>query len=109
MRPAPGRPAQARPLDGFEGYDAMALLPVEGSGLMATGSAGEWGNPWAAFFDISGSIGRCPPKSWKLATSKTSVKVVAAAYLATNATFTANATIKDKITTTGDSADSRCE
>lgn len=87
----------------------MALLPVQDSGYLATGWAGEWGNPWAAFFDISGSIGTCSPKSWKLTVSKTSVKVVASAYIATNATFTANAAVKDKITTTADTADSRCE
>lgn len=97
------------PLDGIEDYDAVALLPVQDSGYVATGSAGEWGNPWAAFLNLSGSIGTCSPKSWKLAASKTSAKVLPSAYVATDATFTANATVKDKITATTDDSDSRCD
>lgn len=93
----------------IEDYDAVALSPVQGSGYLASGSAGEWGNPWAAFSDISGSMGTCSPKSWKLAASQTSVKVLASAYVATDAAFTANATLKDRITTTTDDADSRCD
>lgn len=96
------------PLDGLAESDAISLLGAPSSGYVATGSADEWGNPWAAQFDSSGVIGTCPSKPWKLTTSKTNVKILTPSYTANDPKFNVSTVVKDKVAKTDDEPDPWC-